>query len=830
MWRPVAIAALLVAGAVPGRAGGAEEPRSRYQLSAEIPPGLARIEGVLRARIVNDASAPVDALTIWLYPNVFAREPAGVTAVNREYYQPSGPGRGGIEVRETTVDGRPVAPVAIEAPPAPEGTAWLLPLPTPLAPGAAVGVELGFRTLVPERLGPLSTNGRILTATGGWHPYFTAGDAREPGATRRPPDADFSVEVRVPPRFTALVGGEFGPQGEHVGPFVPLWVRPPAVRAIPTAGGRVWPDRARPEAGPGCSFPEPAPIPGEWIGDDVAEAFRQIDRWADEAGLPDPGPIELFIVPLASEVALATGGGVAVSDRYYSVPPLAAVRRLHDRALARAVLAERLLPWVRSREAPADVPQVADALGAYLGQPRPRQDHRPRRRAGVARAVARYLDPGAASGPFLAALEAVTGDELGAFWRAWNERLYREDLRVRIVRREEVPGGHRTAIEVRRVGDAPPEVIEVAVEDGGARRTLVWRAGEGERSRTFEVETAAPVERVRVDPRQRITQAAVDRSHVPALGDVDPGRLQFLVTRVGLAYSVPDRSPYGELELALRRREDVRRRLGLGAVYRKARIGGRSYVGMGFGPLIDATRYAYGASVGLEGDYLRSGFGGEGARAGFALGPTFSLGYDDRPPVPTADRGNALVLGLSASVGQAAGGNPVYYGGASLGGLHLEPLGHGHALALRLRGSVLGGSPPVQELLPLGGADEGIRGFTLEEVLGEQRLVGGLEWRLPLLRALNENLLVGRLRSVGAAIFAEGAWMGDIRLADGRAASPASALFGDVGMGLRFRYDFLGVQPLVISVDAALPMGRPERIERAPITVQLRSGQPFSSP
>jgi hypothetical protein len=892
--RAPAILLVLAVGLVPQ---GARSERSRYEIRADLAPDLTSIDGEVRATVINDTAAPVDALTLWLYPNVFAREPAGVGPVNREYYRPFGPGLGGIEVSGTTVAGRPATPLAIEAPPAPVDTAWLVPLPAPLAPGEAVAVAVRFRTRVPRRLGLLATDGRVLTATGGWHPYFTAGDARNPASPRRPPDATFEVTLEGPPAASTWIGRQQGGRASFVGPFVPLWARPPGVRPIPTPGGRVWPLRSRPEAGAGCTFPDPAPVPGEWVGDDLAAALARIQAWADGRGLPDPGPIDLFQVPLASELALPTGGGVAVSDRFYGVPPLAAVRRLHDRALARAVLAERLLPWVRARERPEDVPQVADALGAFLAasfieetaghiadvagllslldfvpsldaflrspksafphvyflpitEPIPVRDEpwtfnvaAPRGNqalektvdwigeAAVARAVDAYLAPDRPAAPFVAELAAIAGEGIGPFWRTWNERIYREDLRVRRLGAERTRTGVRTRIEVERVGDAPPERIEAAVaDDTEAWQTLAWRAGAGERSRVFTVETPGPVRQVRVDPRQRVTQAAVEPAEVPALGDVDPGRLQLLLTRFGLAYSVPDRSPYGEVEAMLRRRDDVRRRFGVGAGYRPALVGGRTFLAYGFGPLVDAARYAYGGAIGLEGAYLRRGFGGEGARAGWSLGPSVGLGFDDRPPVPAPESGDAWTLVLSGNIGTAARGGPLYYAGFGIGGLHLEPLGKGHVLALRLRGSALTGSPPTQALLPLGGTDEGLRGFTLEEVLGERRVVGGVEWRLPLLRALDENLLVGRLRSIGGALFAEGAFMTDIRRAADLPPAPEEAWFGDVGAGLRVRYDFLGVQPLIVSADAALPLGRLAGTERPPITVLLRAGQSFSLP
>ncbi len=905
--------ALAAAVACAAPASAATWPATRYELRAEVAPDLRTIRGTVVAHVVNDTGRAVDAVTIWLYRATFARPLPGVDDVTRPYFAPFGEGRGGATLAAVSGGAAPAAPIEVED--APPGTTYLVRLRAPLLPLETATLSIGFETRVPERLGPLAYARGTLTALGAFHPLVVAGDVRALGPEgRRPRAASWEVTVDAPGERPLLVGGVLARPGETVRlearEHVEFLVRPRGERPLPTRGGRVFPLAPPPDLSGGDrgGLPDPPPLQSQWAGDELARLLARLDAWADGTpALPDPGPIDLVVVPLASEVALASPGLVAVSERAFALPPADAARAFHARGVARAYVGARLLPLVRGRERPEDVPVVADALGALLAErfmaeaggtedvvgilealdfipdvdaflrsPKSAFPHvyflppqevpavrdepwtfahpGPRGKTlaeklrdllgapGLERAVDRYLrprdpcpPPAPGPGPARCGLrsfaESVAGRDLGAFFEAWTSRPQAEDLRVALVSSApRVGGGHRAVVEVSRVGDTPPEVIEVlALDEAGRRFVLVWRAAPGEAARRFELASPAPIVELRVDPRGRVKQTAAGPGEVAALGDRVPSRLQLLVTRAALSYVATENLVYGDLDLQLRPRDEVSRRLGFGASYRKARVGGRASLNFGFGPLVDAARYAYGWGFGLSADYLRAGFAGDETEAGWAVGPSLGVGYDDRPPVPNPTRGLALNAGVGGALGSTMSGDGSLYGGASVGAVKLVPLGGAHALALRLKGAALAGEPPIQELIPLGGSDDGLRAFTLEEVLGTRRAVAAVEWRYPVLSDLDVALALTRLKAISGALFVEGAAMGGLHPL--YAGTPPQALFGGTGVGLRFHHEALGVRPLLFAIDVGVPFGRlPNAPARAPVTLGLRAGQAFGTP
>lgn len=431
--------------------------------------------------------------------------------------------------------------------------------------------------------------------------------------------------------------------------------------------------------------------------------------------------------------------------------------------------------------------------------------------------------------PLLRVAEAVAEEPLDRFFTRWTGPLPREDLRVELVESRPLPdGGWSSLIALSRIGDAPPEVIELAAwEEGGRRHDLVWRAQEGERSTRFSLETERRIERLRVDPRGRVAQTPADPNQVAQIGDEVPSRVQFLLTYLSVYYSAPDDSIHGDIDLLLRPRDAVHRRFGLGASHRAARLQVRTSITEGFGPRIDAARYLWNWSLGLSADYLRAGYGGASTREGFAVGPTFSLFFDDRPPSLAPMRGTAffgsLSLGGGATRGEQEGH---FYAGLGGGIVRLFPLGPHSALAARLKANVLFGEPPVQELLPLGGSDGALRAYPLESILVRQRFLASLEWRHPLLRDIDVDFGLFRLRRVSGALFVDGAWAGSI--APVSRARPDDAFFSDAGYGLRFDYDAFGVRPFLFAVDFAVPFNRASVEGIPPVLLSVRAAHSFA--
>ncbi|AKU90902.1 hypothetical protein [Vulgatibacter incomptus] len=321
---------------------------------------------------MNDTGRDVEELTLWLYPEAFTSRLEGIASGNRSFYQPFGPGEGGVSVSRIEIAGVSQEGELAGPPEAPPGTALRIPLAAPLRPGESAKVRLAFETRVPHRLGPFSVAHGVLTALGAWHPYVTAGapNAVEP-IDRRPRAADWDVHLALPPYMSALVGGVQPDAAGNVllrrREWADLIVRPITLTPVPFRHGALWP-LERPPAPPeqDRAIPDPHPLGSTWVGDTLAELVDRLERWADLQGDIPPAtePIHLVIVPIGAEIALASPGVVAVSHLAYKVTPFPVLLRFHGKAIARAYFTRRLLPFVREREAPGMVPQVADALAS----------------------------------------------------------------------------------------------------------------------------------------------------------------------------------------------------------------------------------------------------------------------------------------------------------------------------------------------------------------------------------------------------------------------------------------------------------------------------------
>lgn len=879
-------------------------PRTRYALEVTLSEGLERLDGRLEAEVVNDAGATVDALTVWLPAASYARPLQGQTATNLDLLVPTGDGLGGAAIDEARLEGEPVVLAPIEVADVPAGVALLVRLPAPLPPQARARLSLGFHVDVPERTGALGRHEASFTAMGTFHPFVVAGDARERGLdARRPRAADFVLDARLPAGRRGVAGGREigpadGPQHFPAREWLELLVRPPGERALHVRGGLLLPlqpapvrGRSRDEGG----LPDVAAAPAEWRGDDLAALVERLDAWADlQRELPDPGPLPVAVVPLRSEAALASPGIVLVSDRAFALAPFAAARTFHERAIARAILAARVLPVVRARERPEDVIVVADAIGAryaerfldeqagegglsdwlaaldfipevddFLRSPRAAFPHvyfrptaeplivrdepssfahpGPRGRlllertidlAGaptVDRAIARYLGdrrcPPPAPGPgpsrcgLRATLEGELGRDLGAHFAAFTARFPQEELRVRLLAPGDATTPARIAIE--RLGDAPPAVIEVALlETGGRRYVAQWRAADGARSTILEVTVQAPLERVRVDPRGRITQSALRPDEPPSTGDADPARWQVIVTRMTAAGDPATGELTADLDLLLRPREALQDRLIVGASLRPSRVGGRGAWVHGLGGFLDGARQPVGVSLGLGADYLRAGFGGSTTEAGWAVGPSAAIFWDDRPSSAAPEEGRALSFGLSGAFGPGATGEVALWGGAGLAGTWLVPLFRRHVLALDGGAAAVLGEAPVQERI-----GPGLRGFSAADALGHRRLRGTVEWRHPLGPGLDVDVGLLRLRRLSGALFVDAALLDGL---EHPPTAPATAALVGAGWGLRLHYDAFGVRPMLFSVDLGRPVYAPAGIFAAgPLTLGLHAGQAF---
>jgi hypothetical protein len=598
----------------------------------------------------------------------------------------------------------------------------------------------------------------------------------------------------------------------------------------------------------------------------IEEVLRQISETL--AWLSIPGPEDLTVAVVRSRVELAAHapGTVLVSDRLFEIFPLDVVREFHRRALARAMLLEvadrmgrGLEPdadqaWARdlrsvvlleldglrrsdAAERPEDLltafsfhPAIDSLLyapqitfeQAYFGaidDSDPFRDDPVRAREPITggrrilesardalgeerlrRFVARLVH---ARRPAREALGRIVGDEEAS--RAIDRWLEYGRLavnyRLGTIESERMDGGgFRHRIEVIREGDARIEPVEVLVEDGaGNGVTGIWD-GEGERG-VVEIVTEAERGTVTIDPRHRLPQSAEVADGHPRADDAtsQPFRLP-IITAFALDLLLSEADFTGLLEVAIRQRYDLDHTLSLRAFRTVARTGGRIRYIQGLGPKVHTNRRMASLGGGIGFNYVDAF--GMSTVGGWALDLDVSGGVDTRSYIYDPRDGYSLAAGLSATGTVREDGvfNVAVRGGVR-GGL-LLPAGLLNVFAL-VFGAGFSVNPTFDaDRQGLGGRNA-LRGFANDEILATGVVYGVLEHRFTALSDLAVNVLhLAWLREVQLAW-----WLGAggaFGTTDGRDAR--FALEG--GAGVRFHYEYGGIQPGVLALDFGVPISR----------------------
>lgn len=585
-------------------------------------------------------------------------------------------------------------------------------------------------------------------------------------------------------------------------------------------------------------------------------------RW-----LEIPAPEELTVAVMRSRVELAaqSPGVVLVSDRLFEIFPLDVVREFHRRALARAILleiADRLgrtlepdedRAWARdlrsvvlleldglrrsdTAERPEDLLQAFSfhpAIDSLLYAPQitfeqvyfgavddhdPFRDDPVRAREAITggrrilesardalgeerlrRFVARLVH---ARRPARAALGRIVGDEeadrLIARWLAYGTLAV--NYRLGAIESERVPEGYRHRIEVIRDGDVRPEPVEVLVEDGaGHRVTGTWDA-DGERG---VVEIVTPGERgtVTIDPRHRLPQSAEVADGHPRADDAtsQPFRLP-IISAFSLDLLLSEADFTGLLELAIRQRYDLEHTVSVRLFRTVARTGGRIRYVQGLGPKVHTNRRMGTLGGGLGLNYVEP-FAGS-TIGGWAMDLDLSGGVDTRSYIYDPREGFSIGAGLSATGTVREDGTfNVAVRGAVRGGV-LLPAGLLNVFAL-VGGAGFSVNPSLDaDRQGLGGRNA-LRGFANDEILATGVVYGVLEHRFTALSDLAINVL-------------HLAWVREIQLAWWLGAGGAfgtnegrDAVFAlEGGAGVRFHYEYGGIQPGVLALDFGVPISR----------------------
>jgi hypothetical protein len=371
------------------------DPQPAVALDVTFDPGASRVAGHVRLRVVNQTGRPLNDVPLWLYPNHLATRPKALGDVNYHWLYPGvrfSPGA--MTVAKARVDGVPAA-IALEDTPAGARTVARVALPTPLAPGAAVVIDVDFDTTVPRRFGGFGCDGLRCRLMGGFYPMPAAqlgGGFDLRAAPARVGRA--RVTLRTPIALALVVNGEPvvwpGATGaltvESADVPYPTIVTDRVLRPETVTVGRHLVRYLHRNPRPPGSEDQPLPYVREDVTALVLNTAERALELADAMlcaapcappKVPQPPrpldaaqtlPITLIEAPLRHQLVQAHGNVILVSDQIFRIFPVNRLRKYHHQELAHAILTAVVDARIAATETERDRHLAAGTIAAYLAE------------------------------------------------------------------------------------------------------------------------------------------------------------------------------------------------------------------------------------------------------------------------------------------------------------------------------------------------------------------------------------------------------------------------------------------------------------------------------
>ncbi len=845
----------------------AAEPE-HYRVHARVAASEGRVEAHMSVRVrVREGE---NHIRLWLYPDRLAVAPSAMDERSWRWIYPGEVDRGGIEVRDVEVDGRGARINAVRHrrghPRARDAAGADLLVAIDPGPARSVEITLGFTLHVPGRFGRLGREGGRLSLAAPWYPLVVGDDdAWAYVVPHRVEASSADSELFVADRKIGRAGVE-----ERTAPYLPLLssvrlhLQERVVRGVTIA--LYTPERLYepppPERRGEDGLRDLAHVD---VGALVAQAAEPVIDSARAFGVPLPERIALLQIPSRTELVATAPGVVIFSDRLFQIFPIEQTLEFHRRALRRALFRHLSEPLAARVDRTSDLGWAADLRAVVLLDLD--EARRQRRSQSVQELLSLFAfhpavdqllyapqiafedtyfaaieerdvfrdDPMRARRPLSSgrrilesARDALSEEAFGRFsaMLIHARRSARDALREAAPAREErlaswlrssgepvnyrlgqirsarmADGRWRHRVEVFRDGATRAEPVEVLVHDNAGRTARgVWDAA-GERGEVVLI-TAGPFGGAIVDPRQRLPQSPDLVEGHPRIDDATdhPWRPPILNAFL-IDVFVTEALFTGLVDFALRRRYDLEHTIAFRLERTPALTGGSVRYAYGFGPKAHTNRRIGFISGGLSFERLHEFFGdsGLGGWRGqlFLQGGlnTVNFSLDPREAYWLTAR---LVGGLAVRDDESLGGT---FRGSVRGGMMI-PLGLVNTLAIVAGGGFSAGDALPSELSGLGGRAV-LRGFESDELLGRGSIYAVVEHRWSAVRDLAWNIAhLVWVRELQLVVFAGGGLVfgtTDERDVDGGA---------EVGGGLRFSYEYAGVQPGVIAIDVSVPITR----------------------
>ena len=858
---------LVLAAALTPTAFAAEPQAYRVSAELDVQGGILRVRQDVRVRV----AAAETFVRLWVYADRLSQAPSDMEERSWRWIYPGEVSLGRLRVSDLRVDGQRVAfrwrPVSRWDPDDRAQSGSDIYVPIASASERTVTISLRYRLRIPARFGRLGIAKGLASLAAPWYPLVVN---RGVWMYRVPHHVRVRLSPRSRAKRVLLggllcqdeecvadqdcsyvpfvVGSELSPVSTLVDGVRLTWVSPPGMPVKPP------PVKSRSDTLDLLALDKMS------LARDV---LRDVVATARLYGVPTPPSFQLVTVPSRTELAATASGWVIASDRLFEIFPLEAIREFHMRALRHALFDQLAEYAYASHEPAADrawaVPLRAAMLADLDALRRQSPAQMPGQVVGLlafhpavdqllyAPQIA-FADSYFSSGdldyrfrddPRIARRAYSSGRRLLTYVQAFGAVRWKELVApllkttpARQVLRRHLPralaqlpgwlraprlsvnyrlgkihswqlksGRWRHRVEIFRDGAQRVEPVEVEIEDErGARVRGYWTAP-GNRG-VVTIDTAHARRAVRLDPRKRLSQSARLAPGHPRADDAteQPWRPP-LLNGFGLSLLLSEGDFTGFVDIALRKRYDLEHALALAVERTRANNGLFLRYIQGFGPKVHTNRRSWGVSAGLGFDHLRADFA-DAEQGGWRLSAAAALSLDTRRYFLDPRGGHSLRVGAAVGPVFRDDGSMAINGRSSVRATVTVPLGLVNALVL-----VAGGGLSFNPVLPsdrvrLGGPAF-LRGYETGELLGTAAAYGVVEHRWTALPDLAWNVFhLVWLREIQLAAFTGVGVLVDSL--DGRDAVFAA----EVGAGIRFHYEYGGVQPGVMSLDLGVPLHR----------------------
>ena len=856
---PALVAALL--GLFFACPASAQEAR-RYEVRADIDAVNGHVQ--IAARIFVTHARDAHELTFWVYADRVSSAPHAMGEQNARWIYPGEISLGGFHVSDVSVDGHAASHALVEdARRDVDGSKYRVTLPE--GHGDDVVVEWNATLTVPARFGRIGRARDVLSLTGPWYPLLVEDGGFDARHTHH-----VVVESAENALFVGGKLATGSADVESATTYVPVVVaREFQTRVVQTNARRVRlispfgfyePPSARVQGEAGL-------LDGTRIRwqEHAARGLANVDATCAEfPGACSERALDLVVVPSRVELFALAADSVLVSDHAFEVFPLGATLAFQDRALERVIFRELMRDGVARHEDSTHRMLVSDVIAALL------IEADLGRREGRARTPNELL-AFASFHPTIDQLLYAPQIPFREtyFSGAEDDDIFREDpwqsfshqlrgirfldllrdslgpekfelLSQRLLSHEIGLDAALRALDVEvaeaaltwpsrptqhasyRLGDShsvcsngacvhhvhifrdgadvvDPVTIEVVDRDHRKVRGIWWsRAAEGD----IELRSSAPLDTVSLDPSAHLLQSAELAEGHPRVDDTNdvPWRPPLLQALDG-TYVASERRFDGYLDFAVRRRYDLERAMAFRLNSDARSYGGGARYVVGVGPKRDLNSRIGALSFGGELNRLRAGYAASGVE-GWQVAASISGGVDSRVFFVDPRAGYSLQAAARASAVHLDGASWAASVSSSVRASATIPIGLRQALLFVAGGGVTLGKPVPGELQGLGGQFL-LRGFETDELIGRGRVFGVAEYRWTALSDLDINFLhLAWVREVQLSGFAGGGAIFSSYY--GGDTVPAFA----VGGGVRVHFQYGGIQPGVLVIDAGVPLVR----------------------